>query len=282
MADQRLGVEARQLLFADRERDDRDVFGRDLLVAELLVERHVGVAVDGRDDRGLLAGRAEPLDRRDARLPVGVAERRVVDRDVLGLDALRLQVGLEDLVGRARIDVVGAFEHPALHADVLHQVVDRGNRLLVRRGAGVDHVLRRLFAFVLDRVEQQAVVLLEDRQHRLARHRGPAAEHHRDLVLLEQLARLLGEQRPVRGRIDDHRFELPAEQAALLVLLVDHHQDRVLQRGLADGHRAGQRVQHADLDGRRLRRDRAAGRQRRRRGRRTPESRVSRSCSLLG
>ena len=82
VADERLGVEARELLFADREGDDRDVLGRDLLVAELLVERHVGVAVDRRDDRRLLAGRAEALDRRDARLPVGVAERRVVDRDV--------------------------------------------------------------------------------------------------------------------------------------------------------------------------------------------------------
>ena len=166
-----------------------------------------------------------------------------------GGDALRLQVGLEDLVGRARIHVVGAFEHPALHADFLHQVVDRRNRLLVRRGAGVDHVLRRLLALVLHRVEEQAVVLLEHRQHRLPRHRRPAAEDDRDLVLLEQLARLLGEQRPVRRRIDDDRLELPAEQAALLVLLLDQHQDGVLQRRLADGHRAGQRVQDADLDG---------------------------------
>ena len=39
---------------------------------------------------GLLAGRAEPLDRGDARLPVRVAERRVVDRDVRGGDALGL------------------------------------------------------------------------------------------------------------------------------------------------------------------------------------------------
>ena len=187
MADERLGVEARQLLLADREGDDRNVFGRNLLVAELLVERHVGVAVDGRDDRGLLAGRAEPLDRGDAGLPVGVAERRVVDRDVRGLHALGQQVGLEDLVGRARIDVVGAFEHPPLHADVLHQVVHRGNRLLVRRRAGVDDVLRRLLAFVLHGIEEQAVVLLEHRQDRLSRHRRPAAEHHGDLVLLQQL-----------------------------------------------------------------------------------------------
>ena len=48
-------------------------------------------------------------------LPVGMAERRVVDHDVVRRDALRLQVGLEDLVGGARIDVVGAGQHPALH-----------------------------------------------------------------------------------------------------------------------------------------------------------------------
>ncbi len=85
-------------------------------VAEFLVERHVGIAVDRRDDGRLLAGRAELLDVGDDRLPVGMAERRVVDHDVFGRDALRLEVGLEDLVGGARIDVVGAGQNPALDA----------------------------------------------------------------------------------------------------------------------------------------------------------------------
>ena len=82
MADQRLGIDAGELFLADRERHDRDVLGADAQVAELLVERHVGVAVDGRHHRGLAALRAERLDGGDARLPIGVAERRVVDRDV--------------------------------------------------------------------------------------------------------------------------------------------------------------------------------------------------------
>jgi hypothetical protein len=69
-----------------------------------------------------------------------------------------------------------------------------------------------------------------------------------DLFLLQQLARLLGEQRPVRCRVDHDRLQLLAEQAALLVLLVDQHQHDVLQRRLADRHRARQRMQHADLD----------------------------------
>ena len=63
-----------------------------------------------------------------------------------------------------------------------------------------------------------------------------------------RLPRLLGEQRPVGGRIDHHRFQLLAEHAALGVLLLDQHQHDVLQRGLADRHGAGQRVQDADLD----------------------------------
>src|SRR6201999_989052 len=57
------------------------------------------------------------------------------------------------------------------------------------------------------------------------------------------------EQRPVRCGIDDDSLELLAEHAALLVLLVDQEKDRILQRGLADGHGAGKRMQDADLDG---------------------------------
>ena len=71
----------------------------------------------------------------------------------------------------------------------------------------------------------------------------------RDLVLGDQLTRLFGKQRPVRRGIDDDRLELLAEQAALLVLLVDQHQHHVLQRGFADRHGAGERMQDADLDG---------------------------------
>ncbi len=247
---QRLGVDAAQLLFAYRERHHRHVGRLDALVAQFLVERHVGVAVDRRDDGGLLAFAGELLDLGDDGLVVGVAERRVLLHDVLVLHALGVQERAQDLVGRARVDVVGAQQHEALgRAAVLrHQVFDRGDRLLVRRGARVEHVLAQLLAFILHRVEQQAVQLLEHRQHRLARHAGPAAEDHGHLVLRDQLARLLGEQRPVRGRVDDHRLELLAEDAALGVDLGDRHQRGVLQHRLGDRHRAGQRVQDADLD----------------------------------
>ncbi len=189
-----------------------------------------------------------------------MAERRVVDHDVGRRDALHLQIGFQDLVGGARIDVVGAGQHPALHLAFAHQVIDRRDRLLVRRGAGVEHVAAALLAFVLHRIEQDAVELLEHRQHRLARHRGPAAEHRGALVNGQQAARLLGEQRPVGGGIDHDSFQLAAEHAALGVLLLDQHQHDVLQRGLADRHGAGERMQNADLDRSRLRGGRREGR----------------------
>ena len=103
-------------LFADRKRHHGNVRGLDALIAEFLVERHVGVAVDRGNHGGFLARRAECLDLRDFGLPVGKAERRVVDHDVFGGNLEHVfEVGFEDLVGGARIDVVGAFEHPTLH-----------------------------------------------------------------------------------------------------------------------------------------------------------------------
>src|SRR4029450_4163288 len=98
-------------------------------------------------------------------------------------------------------------------------------------------------------VEQDRFQLLETREHGLARHRGPAAEYDRDLVLGDQFAGLFGEQRPVRSGVRADGLELLAEYAALLVLLVDQEEDSILQRGFADGHGAGKRMQDADLNG---------------------------------
>jgi len=180
-----------------------------------------------------------------------VAEGRVFLHDVRIGNALALQEGAQDLVGGARIDVVGAQQHeaPGGTAVLAHQVLDRGNGLLIGRGTRVEHVLGQLLTLVLHRVEQQAVQFLVDRQNGLARHRGPAAERHRNLVLGQQLAGLLGEQRPVGGRINHHSLELPAQQAALGVDFLDGHQRHVLEYRFADRHGPGERMQHADLDG---------------------------------
>ena len=249
VADQRRGVDAGQFLFAHGERDHRNVGGVHALVGEFFIERHVGVAVDGGDHCGLLAFTTEFLDARHDRLPVGMTEWGVVDHDVVLGDALGLQVGLEDLVGGTRVDIVGAGENEALHAQVVEQVVHRRDRLLVGRGAGVEDVLGGFLAFVLHRVEQQAVEFFHHRQHGFTGHRGPAAEDHVHLVLGDQLAGFLREQRPVGGGVHHHRLQLLAHDTAFFVLLFDHHQHGVFQCGFADRHGAGQGVQHTHLDG---------------------------------
>ncbi len=157
------------------------------------------------DHRRFLARRTELLDLRHDALPVRVAERRVVDHDVLVLDALRLQVRLEDLVRGSGVHIVGPSQYPAFDLDVIHQVVDCRDGLLIRRGTCVDDILGRLFTFVLHGIEEQPVVLFEHRQHRLAGHGCPTAEHHGYLVLFQQLGGFFREQRPVGGRIDPPR-----------------------------------------------------------------------------
>ena len=65
MADQGFGIDAGQFLLPDREGDHWDVSCLHALIAELLVEWDIGVAVDRRDHRGLLAPIAEGLDTLD-------------------------------------------------------------------------------------------------------------------------------------------------------------------------------------------------------------------------
>ena len=249
VAHQRRRVDTGQFLLTHGEGNHRDVGRGDALVAQFAVEGHVGVTVDGGHHGGLLAGGTEGLDVGDDVLPVGVAERGVVDHDVFGGHTTVLEVGLEDLVGGARVDVVGTGQYPALNAEVVHQVVHRRDRLLVGGRTGVEDVLGRLFTFVLDRVEQQAVQLLHHRQYGFTGHGGPVTEDHVHLFLGQQFTGLFGEQRPVGGRVDHHRFQLTTQQAAVGVLLFDQHFHGVFQRGFTDGHSAGQRVQYAHLDG---------------------------------
>ncbi len=250
MAHQRLGVDAPQLLFAHRERHDRHIGRFQALVGQLFVEGHVGVAVDRGNYRRLRPGR-ELLDVGDDGLVVGVAERRVDLLDVLVGYALAVQERTQNLVGGAWVDVVGAQQEEALGAAAVlaHQVFHCRNCLLVGRSAGVEDVRRHFFAFVLHRVEQQTIELLEYRQYRFARHRRPAAEHHRDLVLGQQLAAFFGEQRPVGRWVHHHRLQHLAVHPTFGVDFIDGHQGHVLERRLGDGHGPGQRMQDADLDG---------------------------------
>ncbi len=250
MPDQVLGVDPDKLFLADREADDRDVRRLDALVGEFLIEGHVGVAVDRGNDRGLLAGAAEFLDLGNLGLPVGEAEGRVILANVGVGDTLGMKKGADDLVAGARIDIVRPFEHPALDAAAAraHQIFDRRHGFVARHRAAVEDVVRGFLAFIFEGIEQEAVQLLEDRQHRFARYRGPAAEDRGHLVLGDKLARLFREKRPVGCGIDHDRLDLLAEQSAMGVQLVDLHQHEVFEDGLADRHRARQRMQDADLD----------------------------------
>ena len=171
-----------------------------------------------------------------------MTERRVLLIDVLVVDALRFQERPQDLVRRARIYIVGSEQHPPFRAAAFlaHQILDRRNCLLIRCGSRIENVFRQLFTFILHGIEQEAVRFLEDRQHRLARHRGPAAEHGRDLVLRNQLSRLFRKQRPIRRGIDNNGLDLLSHHAAARVDFVEGHQCNILENRFADRHRARQ------------------------------------------
>src|SRR4029453_13508314 len=107
--------------------------------------------------------------------------------DVIGADHVSLFAAWGVVYSRTtivtlRVDYIGSY-HVALLAaeradDPRHEIVE----LLVRHGAGVEAVLGALLGLVKRGIEQNAVVLLEDRQTGLARGRGVAAEHGHDLV----------------------------------------------------------------------------------------------------
>ena len=142
VADQVFCVDTGKLLLTDGKGHHGDILCLDPLIGKLLVEWHVGIAVDRGDDRGFFAGGGELLDIRYDGLPVGVAEGGIVDHNVFGLHSLRLEKGLEDFVRSAWVNIVGTGQHPALHIPSIfaHQVLHRGDGLLVRRRTGVKDV----------------------------------------------------------------------------------------------------------------------------------------------
>src|SRR5437762_3593655 len=71
------------------------------------------------------------------------------------------------------------FPYTTLFRSLRHQVLGRGDQLLVGRGASVKDCLRALLTFVLHGVEEQAFVVLEHRQHRLDRKSTRLNSSHR-------------------------------------------------------------------------------------------------------
>ena len=175
-------------------------------------------------------------------------ERCIVNEDVFLGDALVQKVLFKDIVGGSGIDIVCAEQSKFLDAQFLQEIIGRRDRLLIRGRARIEHVARAFLALILNRVEHQAVQLFQNRQCGFARNRCPGAEDDIHLRHGQKLARLFGEQRPVRGGIHDNGFDFAIQQTARSVLLRDQKLHRVFQRRLGNGHRAGQRVQHANLD----------------------------------
>ena len=161
---QRLGVHTTQLFFTHREGDDRNVLCLQAGVTQLFVERNVGITIDG-GDHGRLATGGKLLHIGHDGLVIRVAEGGVFLIDVSVLHTLALEIRTQDLVGGAGVDIVGTEQHPALGATAVgtHQIVHRRNSLLIGRGTGIEHILGKLFAFILHRVEQQAVELFHHR-----------------------------------------------------------------------------------------------------------------------
>ena len=237
-----LVAHGRRLLLGDRHRDDRRRRRREAGVVVGLDEADVRRAVDGVEDE-------VGLGRHDLRHlggPVVLVEGHVLLAD--DLDAELGRVELDDRVRGAREDVVAAGEEQPLHP-LGGEEVHRRDDLLVGGRTGVVDVRRRLEALVLHRVEEQAVVLLDDRLDGLAGGRGPAAEDRADAVLGEQLLGLLREGGPVGGAVFLDVLDLLSEDAAAGVDLVGGHVQHVGDGLLGDRHAAGEGVEEAELDG---------------------------------
>src|SRR6516165_4902526 len=112
------------------------------------------------------------------------------------------EISVQNAVGRARIDVVSAEKNPSPGgaAFLAHEVLDGWNCLLIGCGSRIEDISRAFLTFISYWIEEQAVQFLEDRQNGLAGGRGPAAEHHRNLFLREQIASLFGEEVRVGAR----------------------------------------------------------------------------------
>ena len=122
-----------------------------------------------------------------------MSERRIVNEDIFSRDALLLKVGLENVVGRPRVDIVCAQECKLFDTQFFEEIVRGRDCLLVRGRASVEDVLGRFFALVLNRIEQQAVQFFDNGKNRFARNRGPVAEDDIDFVNRQQFPRFFSE-----------------------------------------------------------------------------------------
>ena len=156
-------------------------------------------------------------------------------------------VFLHPLRGDLAVIVVGRDDIDLL-APLLHGI---GHQLFhgLRRGhAGVELVAVADAAFILGVVEIQRLEVVEHRPDHLARGRGDAAMHDGDLVLQRRLLRELGVELHVRLGVVVDQLDLPAEQAAGRVGLLDGKRQRVDHRLAVDVEAAREIVDAGDAD----------------------------------
>ena len=227
---------------AGRQSGDRHLVGFEAFLQELLVQRDVGVAHDGREDEVGLG----LTDLVEHGCEFRAAEGHVVLADDFATGAFEPDLGV--LVGLLGPDVVGADK-----IDLLAKVLDHeGNevlRVLVGKRAGVDDVLRALAAFIAGRVVEQVVAGHDDRGHGAAAGRRIAAKGGDHAVAQDQLADLFRVDLDVRLGVDDDWLDLHAGYAAIGVDFVDGVLDDLGGVVLDHCQRAGLREEDADLDG---------------------------------
>ena len=141
MADQVALFQRRHFRFAERQAHHRQDVGVEALARALAEEMHVGIAGQRGDDGAVAAG--EFADVVHPLVPGFLAERDVKLVHRIGADAARGEIIADDGVGGARIDVIGADQEEA-PAPQMQQMIDRRQRLLLRRRAGIDDVRRLL------------------------------------------------------------------------------------------------------------------------------------------
>ncbi len=148
----------------------------------------------------------------------------------------------KNLVGGARVDIVGADQIEAFLAAAIraHEIIHCRRRLLVNRGPGVDDILGAFLTLILDRVEQEAIILLEHRKNRFTAYRRPATKNRCYLILLKQLLGFFREEIPVRSGVFNDSLYRSAEDTTGFVNFIDGHQHDLFDRCLADRHGAAQ------------------------------------------
>ena len=153
------------------------------------------------------------------------------------------------LLGAApRPDVVGAHDVDRLAESLRHPRHDRVD-LLIGKLSGADQILVALVAFVVGRVDQELFGRTGDAQRGLALEAGDHPDDDVDLVLADELARLVDGALGGGLIVLHDEGELPAIGPARGIDVVDRELEAALLGFAEDGLQTRKRGQEADLDG---------------------------------